>query len=377
MGNLTAPLYTPLMQGGAIPSLVGGNIDASSIYYPGSMVFYNPATQKFMPTPAAGYVCVGVLDSDAGTILGTSVTGTQGFQTWIQKIRQGVAKFAAGTGADAIPATTPPGTILYAIDNQTVGIDSAGGTRVPAGKLWYVDGASIPGYDGQAGVWLEIRWTNFTQNPATTPPSGIAACRNVVTTNIASLASYTVASASTNDNVLNVAGDRIWLANQTTKSQNGPYIVGTVTTGTAPLTRPTDFLGGNLIPDQSIVQITAGTLFAGSTWKITTAGGITVDTTAFDSYPGRVTQSVSLGGGTPLGTATIANVPVLSATKTGFAITRTTATTSTLTVGGYAVVGAITPGIAGTGSFAVDACVGAGTINTADGSTLAVTVINF
>jgi hypothetical protein len=175
------------------------------------------------------------------------------------------------------------------------------------------------------------------------------------------------------DGLTYVAGQRVLLVGQTTKSQNGVYVVGVVAAGAAPLTRPADFATGAVVPSGRVVQVSEGTLFSNSEWKITTTGNITVDTTSFDMYPREVTQQLALVAGT----TTISNVPILSATKSNFISIRTTAATSTLTVGGYQVVGTITPGIVGTASVTVDATVAAGTINVADVSTLNITVLNW
>lgn len=175
MANLTAPVYTTIMQGGSIPSMMGGAINPAKTYFPGSMIFFNPATQYFEPTFADNtYVTVGVLDSDSGIVVGSSVTGSNGFQTWIQKVQQGWAKFQVGTNSDAIPATTAPGTPVYAIDNQTVGLTDGSGTRPLAGKLVYVDSSSVPGFNGETGAWVEIR---MTQGPLSTI-SGVTAVAN-------------------------------------------------------------------------------------------------------------------------------------------------------------------------------------------------------
>lgn len=194
--------------------------------------------------------------------------------------------------------------------------------------------------------------------------------RGVVTAAVSDLSSFTVAS---NDGLTYVAGDRVLLVSQATKSQNGIYVVGSVTTGAAPLTRPTDFATGAVLPGGVEFSVNAGTLFANSQWKITTAGAITVGTTNFDAFPKSVTQSLALVAGT----TTITNVPILSATKSHILVTRKVANTSALTTGGYATNGAATPGIIGTATVDVFATIAAGTINVADISTLEITIMNW
>lgn len=191
--------------------------------------------------------------------------------------------------------------------------------------------------------------------------------RGVVTSNISDLTAFTVAS---NDGLTYAAGDRVLLAGQTTASQNGIYVVGTVASTTAPLTRAADFITG-MVYAGMVVEVSAGTLFAQSTWKLTTSGSITVDTTSINFYPRIVTQSVTLVAGT----STLSNVPLLSATKSAVFFNRTTANTCAATIQYNAST--LTPGIVGTASIVVQAQVAAGTINSADISTLNVTVVNW
>jgi hypothetical protein len=124
------------------------------------------------------------------------------------------------------------------------------------------------------------------------------------------------------------------------------------------------------------VHVAEGTLFADTTWFIDTNAAITIGTTAHTWYPECVTQTVVLVAGT----ATIATVPVLSVTRTGFVLTRRIANTSAATTGGYctSVGGAngVTAGPVGTASVVIEACVAAGTINNADISTLNFTILN-
>lgn len=196
--------------------------------------------------------------------------------------------------------------------------------------------------------------------------------RGVAVTNVADLAAFVIAGF---DGVTYAQGDLVLLANQTTGAESGVYQVGAVS-GTAPLTRVSWLPAGAIVNGGFTVHASEGNQFAHSNWFISTTGAITIGTTAHAWYPERVTQSLALVAGT----TTISNVPVLSATKTGWAITRRIANTSTATTGGYgpSVGGAngVTAGHVGTASVVIEACVAAGTINNADISTLEITVIN-
>jgi hypothetical protein len=520
MTALAAPRDTPQMDNSPITNLMGGAIDTTKTFYPGAMIAFDPATQYYTPAVATStLVTVGVYQGDLDTIApGSGIT-------YIPDVRQGVFKLAAGTGADAIPATTPPGTPLYVIDDQTVGLTNGNGTRPLAGKLVQVDSSTSgtpPGNDGVPGVWVEIRATQGSDAatdvpaqvgvsrtvraaitsslPAYTAASGVLTAnangaiaaqdgvtlavndrvlltagasgadngiytvtslgsagtpwvltraldwdtgnvvsgmgifvtagtanaksiynlttdsaitvgttsltfekystanlptvavgaillgaaasamvattqqgqlrhvRGVCTANVADLTAFAVATNT--DGLTYVAGDRVLLVAQTTASQNGPYVVGTVTTGTAPLTRPTDFVAGQVVPGGVLFEVNEGTVFAGTTWKVVTAGPITVGTTNFTIYPKAVTVPVTLVAGT----ATISTIPLLSATKSQVLCSRTTGNTCSATIQYNPVT--LTPGIIGTASIVVNAQIDAGTINNADISTLNVTILN-
>jgi hypothetical protein len=71
------------------------------------------------------------------------------------------------------------------------------------------------------------------------------------------------------------SGDHLLLTNQSTGSQNGPWIWNGISSA---MTRPTDYATGASVKGRSI-QINAGTSNGGSLWVMTTTSAITVDTT--------------------------------------------------------------------------------------------------
>lgn len=99
--------------------------------------------------------------------------------------------------------------------------------------------------------------------------------RSASTANAANLAAFTVA----NDGVTLVAGDRVLLKDQSTGSENGIYVVGTVGTGTAPLTRATDFDAGTEVKPNTLIAVAAGTVNASTLWQITNTTTPTVGST--------------------------------------------------------------------------------------------------
>jgi hypothetical protein len=116
----------------------------------------------------------------------------------------------------------------------------------------------------------------------------------VQTSNVASLTS----AAVLNDGVTLVQGQILLLVGQTSGLQNGPYVVGVVAGGNAPLTRPADFGSGNVYPSPQVWEIEQGTSWGGSTWKTTNTGGLTVDTTVLTLYPRTHRGTGTLAAGT-------------------------------------------------------------------------------
>ncbi len=273
------------------------------------------------------------------------------------EVEYGVFSAANSAGSDAV-TVAHVGQMCFLVDDDTVAINSLG-TRAPAGIVTEVRGGM---------VYVEMQPDAAV--PAS-PGTGIRV-RNVLNSNVADLTAYTVASnGANNDAVLGVAGDLVLLIAQTTASQNGLYRIGVVTAGVAPLTRVAPFTtGAGFAAGTLSFQVAEGTVYGNTTWFNSAA--FVVGT----SDPACMPEAITVSAVLVAGTLTITSIPVLSATKTGFALTRVVANTSTLTTGGYALNGAPTPGVLGTATFAVFATVAAGTINVADISTLRVTVIN-
>lgn len=179
------------------------------------------------------------------------------------------------------------------------------------------------------------------------------------------------------DGVTLAVGDFVLLPNGVAASAADAGIFQVTAVGGASakfvLTPSPDAPIGAVMLCKTEVLVQEGTLYAGTTWVNTLTGATNlIGTASFTFYPRQVIQSIVLVAGT----ATITNVPVVSATKSSVLSNRTTANTATSTTGGYHPVGAITPGALGTVSITFDATVAAGTINVADVSTLAVCIIN-
>jgi hypothetical protein len=301
--------------------------------------------------------CSAQYDNRTGSVLGGAADAANA------ECEYGVFGWANSAAADAITVANV-GQVCFMVDDQTVALTSAGGTRGPAGIVSEVRGTLVyvvMGPDIVGFIAQDVAAAAVTQFRA----------RNIVNGNVASLAAYTVAAnTAVNDNVLNVAGDLVLLVAQSTPAQNGLYAVGTVAAGVAPLTRVSTMAAGLIfLADGFQINVAEGDVFAHTVWFNSAAGTIATNTPAF------MPECVTLTQALVAGTMTITSVPILSATRTGFTITRTTPNTSALTVM-YSVNANPTPGALGTASAVVFATVAAGTINNADISGLHLTITN-
>ena len=189
--------------------------------------------------------------------------------------------------------------------------------------------------------------------------------RYVAYANVADLSAFVVAQ----DGVTGVAGDIVLLANQTTVAECGLYLVGTVA-GTAPLTRIAGLPAAAAYINGTVVEVSEGTLFAGSTWKSMATGAKVVGTHDPLFYPRNCRGTLTLSSGTKtLGSAE--GLYLFSTTRSSVNLTLNTAGgTVTLTVGLRAAAADRTEGKSGTGALIAIAIVAAGTINVADESTV-------
>lgn len=170
----------------------------------------------------------------------------------------------------------------------------------------------------------------------------VHSARGVVTSNVASLSAFTVA---TYDGLTFIGGDYVLLAKQTTPAQDGLYVVGTVTTGTAPLTRAPDWALAMVLPANSMVVVAEGTVFKNSRWFASVAGAVTVGTTAPAFYPERVKgTTVAMTSGS----VAVSNTWILSASASVVMLTSKTPGGTA----GYLSYSTLTAG-AGSGAFTI------------------------
>jgi len=197
--------------------------------------------------------------------------------------------------------------------------------------------------------------------------------RGVVFANVASLSAFTVAG---NDGLTYAEGEYVLLANQTTATQNGVYVVGAVSGGVAALTRANFMPSGGILKAGAVCEISEGTLFAGSSWKAMATGTITVGTNDPLFYPRVCKGILTLAAGTYTLGAT-EGLYLFSTTRSVVSLAQNTPNTTALTTEYCAVSASRVAGKSGTAAVVVRANIAAGTINAADVSTLDWCVTNW
>jgi hypothetical protein len=259
----------------------------------------------------------------SGTSIADATTGVKG-----------IVQLAGDLGGTGTAAATPR---VGKINSASV---PAGGA-LTTGNVLQVSGAAALSYAALnlAGGSNYVSGVLPVANVAVR--AGIVhSARGVVTSNVADLGAFTVA---THDGLTFVEGDYVLLASQSTPAQDGPYVVGVVATGTAPLTRAADWAAAMVLPANSIMLVSEGTVFRNSRWFASVAGAVTVGTTAPAFFPERVkATTVAMTAGA----VSVASTWILSATTSVVMLTPKTP-------GGTAGVlsyGTLTAG-AGTGAF--------------------------
>jgi hypothetical protein len=202
--------------------------------------------------------------------------------------------------------------------------------------------------------------------------AGPRAVRGVVYANVSNLAAFTV---SGNDGLTYVAGERVLLANQTTAAECGIYVVGTVS-GTAPLTRADDWAAGLTAINGSVVEVSEGTIWAGSSWKAMNTGSVVINTTDPQFYPRHCKGVATLSSGIKaLGSTE--GLYLFSTTKSDVQLTLDTPAGTLGTWGYRSAVADRTAGKSGTGALTIRSTVDAGTDQVSDTSTVKWLVTNW
>lgn len=258
--TLSAVRNTPQIDGSAVPTVF--ELPAAvDILYAGGMAVLN----------SSGYIV------PAGSTTGTTAV--------LGRIERTVDNSAGSAGDLNVPIlagqfkwdnsgtsilSTHRGQLCYAVDDESVHISNAGG-RAIAGMIMRVD---------SDGVVVQTLFPFAALASASVGGANLQslhAVRGASTANVASLAAFTVAGV---DGLTYVEGERILLKNQSTASQNGIYVVGTVGGGTAALTRALDADGLDEVVPGMLVYVSEGTENGNSWYFLSTDATITVGTTS-------------------------------------------------------------------------------------------------
>ena len=347
---------------------------------------YRMIEQVLDGTPRADLDIVGMYDDELDTIdpvvsVGANDEALDAFGKSLRvKVREGdLGNF--DTAAPGINKILPEhvGQPCFAKNDNTLWLTDDGGTLSFAGLVYSVN---TRGNSTKVTVrnTFEIRseWKNRAAAAlalAIAAPS--RAVRGVVAANVADLAAFTVAG---NDGLTYAVGERVLLANQTTAAECGVYVVGTVVLGVAPLTRAADMPAGAAYVNGSVVEVSEGTIWRGSSWKVMATGAKVVGTDDPLYYPREWRKTVTLASGTYLDGAGGGSEPLFlfSTTTSSVQATRNTAGgTLTNTTHYFCPVAARIAGKAGTAAASVTASVAAGTVNTADTSTVDLVILNW
>lgn len=365
---------------------IGPGIAAATEIFSGEMVGLDSSGNMVSASAAAAVTVVGVARANFLNKT-TSTPATSGLAGAIS------GTFLVGPysclGDGTVTASTPFGTDLFVVDNQTVSTSDAGatGTRLRAGYFVTLDTNSNPvvqfGVASPTGRAFAGAGGGFAtpQNKARVVATSIGANTG---TGTGQLTVTATGALGAQDGVTLVAGDVLFIQEGTTNvaaKDAGPWVVTVIgTTGVSPvLTRPDWYLHGGAIVPGTVIDVGGeGTVFLGTQWKTFAAKSKVIDTDAPVFWPGRMTQSVTL----VTGFTTKTNMPIASLTTTGIEYTPTNfsgaASTVSYRTGVYASGGsATTAGVTGTASVSITALVAAGTFNTSDVGTGLLTVINW
>lgn len=168
---------------------------------------------------------------------------------------------------NAFAETSPLGQIAYAVDDHTVGTKSVGDTLQRAGFF--------AGMEPDGKVRVLVCFQDFASAPADVGESNAFeghGVRGASTANV-NTASFTVAGV---DGLTYVAGERILLKDQSTASQNGIYVVGTVSAGSAVITRALDMDASAEVLPGALVYVSEGTANGNAFYFLSSDATVTI-----------------------------------------------------------------------------------------------------
>lgn len=334
----------------------------------GSSIWEGAAVGRYPFGASAGYIdnmgadssliCEGVARHNCGTLPSGS-KATFADSTLVDEV---ITPMTFPTGL----TTASRGALVYA------GANEIGASLLPVGpplgQLIEVDSTTV----GRVGIG-----PSFVARAKSNGQPVQFKARAAVCVNVADIAAFTVAAAEATF----AENDIALLTAQTTGSQNGPWRVGPVTTGVAALTRPWWWAGGSPIANGIVIEVSEGLSYPGSSWKAMCTGACVVGTDDPILYPKTYKQTVTLASGTyKIGLASTAtpDEPLFLLTGANVQATRNTVGGTVTSTIDYAAPDATRAfGKAGTAALVINAVVAAGTVNSADTSTIDVLATNW
>lgn len=258
--------------------------------------------------------------------------------------------------------------VVYAENDHTVRADDGGGIYPIAGVLYSMQ-------DGRPQV--RVGGPNVEASAGSSASAFRA--RGVYYGN-SSLTAFDVDNANA-DGLTYEEGQVVLLVAQTTAAECGPYVVGAVAAGVAPLTRPAWWPDGGAIQNGRVIEVGAGgTFYGGSSWKAMCTGENVVGDDDPLFYPRMYKQAITLASGTytiGLGSTATPDEPLfLFSANAAVSISRGPAGAPHASTIQYRAA-TITAGKAGTAVLTIRADVAAGTINASDASDLLVSAQNW
>ena len=290
MADLTADRKTDKFnpEDCVIPNVLEIPCYQSTAFFAGLMGGFNASGYAVTATASTTRI-LGRVEADVSNASGASAAKSV-------KIRPGAFYWDNDTSLPVRQADL--GQPCYAVDNHTVSRSSSSGSYPLAGLAFSIRS------DGQVAVQMGLGSAN-PYAATDTKQSRFYARGSTITNH--SLTAFTVATNT--DGITYVAGDIVLLCGQTNAAQNGPYVVGTVST-TAALTRPTWWATGSYVPMGAVFELgPEGTLRGGMSYKsFVTTATVVIGTTTPLLYPQYIMGAVALS----TGTATVSNLSITS-----------------------------------------------------------------
>lgn len=294
-----------------IPQLLNFPAEAATTIFAGTMVATNAAGNA-IPASTAG--ALKVWGRAERQVVNTTAAGFGAAGALTVEIHQGWFYFSNDTTNPV--AVTNRGQYVYAVDDNTVGTSDLGGTLPLAGYVYDVPSTGKPEF-GKVAVACGMARPDASDPEIGGGGSNSFKARAVALTNQSTTAFTGVTGGTPLDGVTMVAGQIVLFVGQTTASQNGPWMVGTIVAGAAPLTRPDWYPSAGAAVAGSSIEVTEGTAGAGTAWRLATTGAIVIDTTAttwaIRPFANTFSQVFSLGAGCTVRSVVTSNVSSLAA----------------------------------------------------------------